>query len=104
MARQVKRGLLSVGSDKSRVIVQHLAIDQFGELPARKRAAKAEATKQGHKLSGWYRRPNDEHGRWNAFCERDGCTALVVVATEPPAGVPFTYGPALTTKCTGRIS
>jgi hypothetical protein len=83
---------------KRKIIVEHYeAIDQFGELPERKRDAEKAAFKHGHDLAGWHERPNDPAGRWNNFCL--ACNQAVVVCTEAPEGFPQIYGPAYTKEC-----
>lgn len=84
-------------NDKPKRIVQDYAIDQFGELAGRKKAAAEQARKLGHDLLPWHERPNDPAGRWNAFCHT--CNKAVVVCTEAPSGIPDVYGPALTVEC-----
>lgn len=95
--RLARRGLLSAERPADRTISQHLSVDEFGELRGRKRDARAKATKKGHVLMSWHKRPNDPAGRWNAFCDR--CNRVVVVATEPPVGLDVIYGTAITETC-----
>jgi hypothetical protein len=83
---------------RRKIVVQDVAaIDQFGDVPTRKRAASAEARKHGHDLRGWVKRSNDPAGRWNAFCVT--CNKAVVVCTETPEGFTDIYGPAYTEEC-----
>lgn len=107
MLKFVKRPLrrrksLLLTNSQPRVITQDYAVDGFGELPARKRKASAQARKLGHQLLGWHRRPNDPAGRWNAFCA--SCNRLVIVVTEPQPGLPDIYGKALTDDCTTPVT
>jgi hypothetical protein len=95
-SRPRKSILLKV--DKPRRIIQEYAIDQFGELGARKRAAAARARGLGHDLLPWHARPNDPAGRWNGFCST--CNKAAVVCTDFIEGFPESYGPALTEACT----
>lgn len=97
-SRRVKRGLLTKAEPK--VVIQHLAVDEFAEVPERKRTAERAARGLGHALSAWHRRPNDPAGRWNAFCH--DCNRLAVVATEPVEKLGDVYGRALTEQC-GRV-
>ena len=91
----------ALAKGKRKIIVQDVAaIDQFGELPARKRTAAAQARKLGHDLRPWGRRSNDPAGRWNAYCF--DCNKLVVVCTETPVGFEDIYGKAYTESCTPR--
>ena len=87
-----KRSLLAARLDVDR-LTQQPAVDEFGELPARKRAVAL-----GHDLGEWHRRPNDPYGRWNAFCRT--CNMIAVVAVEAPDyfAEPV-YGYALIKKC-----
>lgn len=94
--RQAPRRKLIV-APKRKILVQEYAIDQFGELGARKKSAAARARSLGHDMLPWHRRPNDPAGRWNAFCA--SCNKPMVVCTEAPEGMPDAYGPALTTEC-----
>ena len=82
---------------KPRRIVQDLAVDEFGELPARKRRAATEARHRGHDLLPWRKRHNDPAGRWNAYCAT--CNKLAVVCTETPETLPDIYGDALREDC-----
>lgn len=94
----IKRGLLSTVRGIVQLIAPAPAVDEFGELPARKRNARAAAEHLGHELTAWRRRKNDQYGRWNAYCEHCGMTA--VVGLEPAPGIGETsYGPALTESC-----
>lgn len=94
----VKRGVLH--GEQSRTITQHLNVDEFRELPERKRQTRKEAEALGHDLGTWHRRPNDVYGRWNAYCQK--CNLLAVVAVESPEFVAkLAYGGALITKCNG---
>lgn len=78
-------------------VVQTYAVDDFGELAARKRAAEATARQLGHDLLPWHPR-QDPAGRWNSYCAT--CNQAVVVATEVPDGfADFTYGRAVTQVC-----
>jgi len=97
--RVVKRGLLAAARTPAKkvVIQEYAAIDQFGELPARKKAAAKRAFDLGHDLMPWHRRTNDPAGRFNAFCV--SCNRAAVVCTEAPEGIPESYGPALTESC-----
>ena len=81
----------------SRHLEEYAAIDQFGDLPARKRQASIQARKLGHDLLPWHERPNDPAGRYNAFCA--SCNRLVVVCTETPEGFTDIYGKALIEDC-----
>lgn len=95
---QLKRGLLSISKDKPKRIIQdYAAIDQFGELPQRKRDAARTARHLGHDMGPWHKRPNDTAGRQNAFCLT--CNRPMVVCTEPPEGFPASYGSALSEEC-----
>lgn len=97
MTMKAKRGLLSAETPR-RSVTQVLAVDDFGELPARKREAAAQAKRNGHTLGSWHRRPNDPYGRFNSFCRN--CGRIVVVATEPPDQLAEAiYGHALTQGC-----
>lgn len=88
-------------SKATRIITQDLTVDEFGELPPRKREAKKAAEKLGYTLGRWHKRPNDPWGRWNAFCTT--CNLLVVVAVEVLNDLAsHTYGGALTVKCRER--
>jgi hypothetical protein len=80
-----------------RVIVEDYTIDQFAELPERKRQAASMARRLGHDLDSWHRRSNDPAGRWNAHCRC--CNKAVVVCTETPEGFDPIYGPAYTQPC-----
>jgi hypothetical protein len=83
---------------KRRIIVQRYnAIDHFGDLSARKKAAAAAARKLGHDMRSWVRRSNDPAGRWNSFCVT--CNKLAVVCTEAPEGFEEMYGTALKEGC-----
>src|SRR5262245_56536065 len=94
---KAKRGLLKAAG-KARVIIQdYAAVDQFGELPERKRGAERLARQQGHQLSGWHRRQNDPQGHWDAWCQ--DCGMLAVVVTEPRPGIAHVYGKALELTC-----
>lgn len=95
-----KRSAFSISKDKPRRVYQDVAaIDQFGELAARKRTASASAHALGHQLSAWHKRSNDVYGRFNAFCV--DCNAPVIIATErPPTIDADTYGKAVTERCT----
>jgi hypothetical protein len=97
MPRLARRGLLSAASTPPKTIVQTFAVDEFGELPARKRAASTTARRDGHALGPWHRRKNDPAGRWDTFCSR--CGKTLVVCTEAPDGLPDAYGHALTERC-----
>lgn len=98
---KVSRSLLTAARAPRKVVIQeYAAIDQFGELPARKRAAAATARRLGHDLTAWHQRSNDPAGRWNAFCAT--CNKAVVVCTETPDGFQDVYGPAYTDDC--RVS
>lgn len=94
-ARPRRKSLLV--SEKPRRVIQDYAVDQFGELAARKRAAAETARKLGHDLMPWHQRSNDPAGRWNAFCHT--CNKAAVVCTEAPDGLPDVYGHALTDDC-----
>jgi hypothetical protein len=85
------------GGKARQVYAPRPATDDFGELRERKKGARAAATKLGHDLSPWHRRPNDVAGRWNAFCL--SCNRPAVVCTEAPDGLPDVYGDALTVDC-----
>jgi hypothetical protein len=97
--RVAKRGLLAAArTPAKRVVIQeYAAIDQFGELPARKKAAAQIARGLGHDLMPWHKRTNDPAGRWNAYCM--DCNRAAVVCTEAPLGFSESYGPALTEVC-----
>jgi hypothetical protein len=95
-----KRSLLAIAAEKPRRVTQVLAVDEFGELAARKRTAAAAARQRGHQMAGWHRRKNDTAGRWNAYCT--DCNAAAVVCTEAPDGMPDSYGDALRTECSGK--
>lgn len=99
-AKKAKRGLLAVAG-ASRYIMQDLSVDEFRELPARKRDARRTAEKLGHDLGAWHRRPNDPYGRWNAFCHT--CNMIAIVAVEVPdcLAEPI-YGHAVVRKCVAR--
>ena len=92
-----RRGSILLSKEKPRNITQDYAVDQFGELPSRKRAAGIRARQLGHDMGGWRRRSNDPAGRWNSFCAT--CNQPMVVCTETPAGFTDAYGPALTNEC-----
>lgn len=90
------RGLLR--TVKPRTLVGPAApIDDFGELPERKRTARTQAGRLGHDLGSWHRRPNDPAGRFNAFCRT--CNRGVIVCTEAPEGLRDVYGRALEETC-----
>lgn len=92
-----KRGVLAA-SPKPVTVRQDLAVDDFQEVPARKKVAVQRATAYGHTLRPWHKRQNDPYGRWNAYCLT--CNALVVVCTETPEGFPGPiYGQAATESC-----
>lgn len=95
--RQARRRSVLLSREKPHQIVQDYAIDQFGELPARKRAADEKARRHGHMMGGWRRRANDPAGRWNNYCAT--CNRVAVVCTETPSGFDDIYGAALTTEC-----
>lgn len=92
-----RKSLLFVKTPPRIISQDYAAIDQFQELPARKRQAEKMARRLGHDLDAWHRRSNDEAGRWNAFCL--ACNLAVVVCTEPPEGFPTIYGKAYTDEC-----
>ena len=91
-----RHGLLTSGKARH-IYAPRAAQDDFGELPARKKAARQSALKLGHDLSPWHRRPNDVAGRWNAFCL--SCNRAAVVCTEAPEGLADLYGDALSVDC-----
>lgn len=97
-----KRSSFSISKDKPRRVYQDVAaIDQFGELAARKRSATASAHALGHQLTAWHCRSNDVYGRQNAFCV--DCNRVAVVATErPPTIDADIYGTAVVESCTGK--
>jgi hypothetical protein len=95
-----KRSAFSIAKDRPKRVYQTLAVDEFGELAGRKRTADAAARQRGHQMGGWHRRRNDPAGRWDAYCS--DCNAAAVACTEPPNGLPDTYGPALSRECAGR--
>jgi hypothetical protein len=93
----MKRGLLSVAAPRT-LVGPAPVVDEFGEVPARKRRARALAAAHGHQLGSWHRRKNDPAGRHNAFCFR--CGRLAVVATDGAADlVSDIYGNALSDPC-----
>lgn len=95
--KRVKRGLLS-SEGKPRTVQQRPSVDDFRELPQRKRDARACAIELGHDLGAWHRRKNDPYGRWNAFCR--SCNMIAVVAVEAPDYLADPcYGHALTKEC-----
>ncbi len=97
MRRKAKRGLISA-EQSPHAVVQHLAVDDFDELAARKRETRARAEALGHALGYWHRRPNDPYGRWNAFCLT--CNRAAVVAVEASdLCAELVYGHALTQSC-----
>ena len=97
--RLVKRGLLA--AQKPHVVTQHLSVDEFGELPARKREARRRAEGLGHDLGAWHRRRNDPYRRWNAFYQT--CNLIAVVCVEAPDYLAEpVYGHALTRSCAPR--
>lgn len=98
VAPKVRSGF-QLSKAKPRNVVQHYAaIDEFGELPTRKREALLSARKFGHELGSWCARSNDPSGRWNAYC--DLCNAIAVVCTEEPDDIPsMVYGTAFKTAC-----
>ena len=99
--RFIRRRSINVAKPKRKIIVQdYAAIDQFGDLPSRKRGAAEKARKLGHDLRGWARRSNDPYGRWNSFCV--SCNRAVVVCTETPEGFEDVYGPAIREDCGPR--
>jgi hypothetical protein len=96
--RRIPRKSLLVSLAKPVTITQeYAAIDQFGDLPSRKRQAGERARALGHDLIAWHRRSNDTAGRWNAFCA--SCNRAVVVCTETPEGFDDIYGTAVTEDC-----
>lgn len=102
MSRSVKRGVLATSraAERHAIIKQDFAaIDQFGELPSRKRDAMrvAHDARHAHNMTPWHERKNDPFGRWNSYC-RD-CNRAMVVCTEPVPGFDLTYGPALLVAC-----
>jgi hypothetical protein len=92
-----RKSLLFVKTTPRVIVQDYAAIDNFGELPARKRQAETVARRLGHDLDAWHRRACDEAGRWNAFCH--SCNKAVVVCTEAPDGFQDIYGPAYTEEC-----
>lgn len=92
-----RRSSLSISRDKPRRIYQTLAVDEFGELKDRKRESLERARALGHQMTGWHRRTNDPHGRWNSYCV--DCNRMAVVATEQPEGLSLAYGNALDENC-----
>lgn len=99
MVKKATRGLLRTAPVRKVAVTQHYAIDDFNELAGRKRQAEKGARQFNHDMSGWHKRPNDPHGRHNAFCL--ACGALMVVAVDPPVGVAHVYGRALEERCKG---
>lgn len=101
-ARKAKRGLLSAerGEDKRRTVIEHRAVDEFGEMGARKRAAAAQARENGHQLGPWHKR-GDAYGRQDAYCV--DCNFVLTCCVEEPVayGLPLVYGNALTKPCSG---
>lgn len=96
--KKTSRGLLAVGAREFITQTHQVAVDDFNEVPGRKREALQRAARNGHEMGPWHRRPNDPYGRWNAFCRQ--CNRLAVVATEPPDYLAEpVYGHALTTRC-----
>ena len=94
---KARRRSVMLSKEKPRQIVQDYAIDQFGELPARKRTADERARRNGHMMMGWRRRANDPAGRWNNYCQ--SCNKVAVVCTETPEGFTDIYGDAVTAEC-----
>jgi hypothetical protein len=95
-ARRVPRGLLA--TEQPRTFTEHIAVDEFGEMPARKRSARTLAATLGHTLGPWHHRTNDAAGRQHAYCTR--CNAMAVVAPELAPGVEeFIYGHAVDRRC-----
>lgn len=89
-----------MSKDKPRRVTQELAaVDNFSELPGRKRGAEQTARNLGHQMGPWHKRANDPYGRQNSFCL--DCNAPMVVCVEvPPLGSgAFVYGPALRRRC-----
>ena len=82
-----KRNLLAISQDRPRRVYQTLAIDEFGELAERKRAAAKAARDHGHQMDAWHRRKNDQYGRWDAWCT--DCNAGAVVCTPALASAPL---------------
>jgi len=72
-------------------------VDEFGELAAFKRVARAQAARLGHALSVFTVRRQDR-AKSNAWCTR--CRRLAVVNTALDA-LPGLYGHALDTRCEG---
>lgn len=98
--RVVRRSLLT-DQGKATKPIQHLSVDDFKELPGRKRDARRRGQALGHDLGTWHRRKNDPYGRWNAFCRT--CNLAAVVCTEAPDYMADpVYGHALTERCTPR--
>ena len=93
---KTSRGLLHTEKPTT-VTSQAVAVDEFGELPERKRAATKRALGLGHVLGPWHRRPNDVAGRFNAFCR--SCNRIAVVCIETPDGLDDIYGTALVETC-----
>lgn len=100
--RKAKRGLLSTAKAAEARPVQTLAVDNFKEISERKREAEKKASKQGHDLGHWRKRPNDEFGRQDSYCR--SCLRVATVCVEKPSvyNLPFVYGNALDEGCTPR--
>lgn len=100
MPKTAKRGLLSTArrADTHTAIVESRVVDDYGEMPARKREAAAAARAHGHEMGVWKRR-NDAYGRQDSWCRI--CGAIMTVCVEAPAAysLPFVYGKALTDSC-----
>lgn len=92
-----RKSVLALAHAKPKRIYQTMAQDDFGELRQRKKDASHVARDQGHHMSPWHRRPNDQYGRWNSFCY--DCNAGMVACTEAPEGLDDIYGLALTSRC-----
>ena len=98
IARRVKVKRSVIIKAKPKVVQQdYAAIDQFGEVPTRKREAAEIARRLGHDLLPWHQRSNDPAGRYNAYCA--SCNRLAVVCTETPEGFTDVYGKALKEDC-----
>lgn len=67
------------------------------DLNALMSEAQQKAVALHHRLGPWKKRPNDQYGRRNAWCQM--CNKLVVVSSECAPGLPLVYGEALLRKC-----
>ncbi|MBE3133232.1 MAG: hypothetical protein IMZ55_07145, partial [Acidobacteria bacterium] len=73
-----------------------------GRVAMAKRQIEAQerAAQLGHALRAWAKRPNDQYGRWNAFCKH--CWKLAVVCESEPPNLALVYGEALMHACGKR--